>query len=57
MPLSPVRYWYNQKDEIHREDGPAIEDSDGSKYFYLDDKYVGYTHMSEINHIEYTKKS
>ena len=57
IPLPIVRSWFNQNNMIHREDGPAIEDSDGSKYFYMNDVYVGYISMSEINHLEYTKKS
>ena len=28
-------YYYNSKYEIHREGGPAIEASNGSKYWYL----------------------
>ena len=27
--------WYNLQDQLHREDGPAIEWSDGSKEWYL----------------------
>jgi hypothetical protein len=31
-----VTKWYNENDQLHREDGPAIEYSDGFKYWYLD---------------------
>lgn len=27
--------WYNEDNVLHREDGPAIEDFDGSKYWFL----------------------
>lgn len=37
------RLWVNENDEIHREDGPAIEWNDGSKNWFL-------------NHKEYTKE-
>jgi hypothetical protein len=30
--------WYNEKNEHHREDGPAIEHSNGEKHWYLNDK-------------------
>ena len=26
--------WYNENHELHREDGPAIEYSNGNKYWY-----------------------
>ncbi len=29
-------YWYNEKDQLHREDGPAVEYSDGPKTWWLD---------------------
>ena len=29
------KYWYNKEDRYHREDGPAIESTDGSKSWYL----------------------
>jgi hypothetical protein len=31
-------FHYNEKNELHREDGPAIEDADGYKGWYLNDK-------------------
>ena len=46
MPLPPARYWFNQKGELHREDGPAIEDGNGSIYYYLNDIYTGSTHVN-----------
>ena len=30
--------WYNKNGKLHREDGPAIEYTDGSKYWYLNGK-------------------
>ena len=33
------KFWY-LKDEIHREDGPAIEWANGGKFWYLNGKQV-----------------
>ena len=30
--------WYNKNNEIHREDGPAIEWADGTKSYYINGK-------------------
>ena len=30
--------WYNDKDQLHRLDGPAVEWADGSKSWWVDDK-------------------
>ena len=30
--------WYNEKEEIHREDGPAVEYTNGNKWWWLYDK-------------------
>jgi len=30
--------WYNLKDELHRENGPAIECVNGDKYYYINDE-------------------
>lgn len=30
--------WYNEDNKIHRKDGPAVEYSDGSKAWYINDK-------------------
>ncbi len=30
--------WFNDKGELHRLDGPAVEFADGSKEWYVDDK-------------------
>jgi hypothetical protein len=30
--------WYNEDNKLHREDGPAIEYTDGSKYWYINNK-------------------
>lgn len=32
------RHWYNEKDKLHREDGPACEYVNGSKYWFFNDK-------------------
>jgi len=29
------KWWYNSKGEFHREDGPAVEYSDGSKTWWI----------------------
>ena len=31
--------WYNEKDQIHREDGPAIECANGTKSWLINGKY------------------
>ena len=31
-------YYYNDKNQLHREDGPAIEYSNGTKYWFLNGK-------------------
>ena len=33
------RYWHNKEGLYHREDGPAIEDADGSKAWYINGQY------------------
>jgi hypothetical protein len=33
-----IRRWYNEHDQHHREDGPAVEWMNGDKYWYLNDK-------------------
>lgn len=30
--------WYNQQDQLHRENGPAVELANGYKYWYLNGK-------------------
>jgi len=30
--------WKNEKGEVHRLNGPAIEDANGNKYWYLNDQ-------------------
>ncbi len=30
--------WHNEAGECHREDGPAVEDANGNKYWYLNGK-------------------
>jgi len=31
-------HWYNEKHELHREDGPAIEYVNGDKFWYMNGK-------------------
>jgi len=31
--------WYNSKDQLHREDGPAIEWANGTKSYYINGKH------------------
>ena len=33
-----TKYWKNDKGQLHREDGPAVEYADGSKWWYLNGK-------------------
>ena len=33
------KYWY-LNDQLHREDGPAIEHADGTKHWFLNDKQL-----------------
>jgi len=32
------RYWYNEKGQLHRENGPAIEWWTGHKWWYINDR-------------------
>ena len=32
-------FWYNENDQFHREDGPAIEWADGSKQWFINGKH------------------
>lgn len=32
------RIWLDEDGRFHREDGPAVERADGTKYWYLNDK-------------------
>jgi hypothetical protein len=34
------KWWCNDKYELHRSDGPAIEHNDGDKDWYLDNRWV-----------------
>jgi hypothetical protein len=43
------RFWRNQNGHLHREDGPAIEWADGSKFWYLN----GQLHREDGPAIEY----
>ncbi len=58
--------WFNQNDQLHRLDGPAVEYSDGDKHWFqndqlhrLDGPSVEYPNGSKYWHIEgkyYTEK-
>jgi hypothetical protein len=58
--------WFNEKDQLHREDGPAVEYVHGSKYWYnngqlhrLDGPAIEYKYISKawwINGNPYSKK-
>ena len=49
------KVWYNERGQFHREDGPAIEDANGSKQWWLNDKqyteeeYVMIQFMNGVN--------
>jgi hypothetical protein len=43
------KFWSNEKGEYHREDGPAIERANGTKYWYLN----GQLHREDGPAIEY----
>ena len=30
--------WYNEKNQLHRENGPAVEHADGKKHWYRNDQ-------------------
>ena len=45
--------WYNSKDRLHREDGPAVEFTNGHKYWYKD----GVQHRTDGPAIEYVNGS
>jgi hypothetical protein len=34
------KVWHNSKGEPHREDGPALECSDGTKAWYINGKQI-----------------
>ena len=42
-------YYYNDLNQLHREDGPAIEDADGSKWWYRN----GQLHREDGPAVEY----
>jgi hypothetical protein len=33
-----TKSWYNENDKRHREDGPAIEFANGTKFWFINDK-------------------
>ena len=33
-------YWWDEKHDLHREDGPAVEYSDGSRSWYLNGEHL-----------------
>ena len=32
------KWWFNENRQLHRENGPAVEHSDGNKFWYINDK-------------------
>jgi hypothetical protein len=34
-----IKLWYNDKGQLHRTDGPAVEYDGGSKFWYINDQY------------------
>lgn len=46
-------YWINDAEQLHREDGPAVEELGGSKYWYLN----GNLHRAGGPAIEYSEGS
>jgi hypothetical protein len=47
------KYWLNNKDQFHREDGPAVEHYDGTKSWYLNGKH----HRLDGPAVEYSNGS
>src|SRR5574343_602377 len=47
---SGTRYYFNEKDKLHRTDGPAIESSNGTKQWYVN----GERHRTDGPAIEYS---
>jgi hypothetical protein len=45
--------WYNENGEYHREDGPAVEYSDGYKFWFINDK----VHREDGPAVEYVDGS
>lgn len=43
--------WRNDKGELHREDGPAIEWPNGSKFWYENGKYI---RKEEVNDAKFS---
>ena len=37
--IFPSKYYKNESEQYHREDGPAIESSTGRKFWFKDGKY------------------
>ena len=38
--LDGIKHWRNKKGQIHRENGPAVEYSDGHKEWWLNGKRI-----------------
>jgi hypothetical protein len=38
VPNKDIIYWLTTNDELHREDGPAVERPDGSKEWWVNDE-------------------
>ena len=39
--------WYNLNGKLHREDGPAIEDANGDKYWFINGKLLTETEFNQ----------
>ena len=44
-----TKHWYNEDGELHREDGPAFEGANGTKFWYLN----GELHREDGPAVEY----
>ena len=59
-----TKYWYNDKYQLHRTDGPAIEWTNGYKAWYQNDKrhredgpaYEGSSKLWFLNDAEYSEE-
>jgi hypothetical protein len=49
-------YWYNEEGYIHREDGPALIDNDGTIHWWLNGMYYSFAEwLIKLNKPEETK--
>jgi hypothetical protein len=56
------KYWYNNMGELHRVDGPAVEYTNGNKYWFLNGSRIyslypdGRTYKGDMNNIPLVMK-